>query len=142
MDKTFGGNRGITPSISKGIKRQVIRYNRNDSFPKIVNTNKKVYGAYEDISRAKLRDLVHYLGHDWVDWECVDVPFASKEVYRTKASVNRDRTNSKVYRCTKCLKAYETKVIGGSGNLIPDRYLPETVFVNVPLDKKECVNCG
>ena len=79
MDKTFGGNRGITPSISKRVKRQVVRYNRDDYVSNTTITHKKGYGQYEDISRAKVADLVYYFGKSWIDWECVDIPESNRE---------------------------------------------------------------
>lgn len=143
MDKTFGGNRGITPSISKRVKRQVIRYNRDDYVSNTTITHKKGYGQYEDISRAKVADLVYYFGKSWIDWECVDIPESSREAWRArKGRKVKELATSEVFRCLKCKRAYETRSMTSGGKVVGDRYLNASIFNNVPLVKKDCDSCG
>tara|TARA_R110002050_G_scaffold429_3_gene2967 strand:+ start:567 stop:1007 length:441 start_codon:yes stop_codon:yes gene_type:complete len=146
MDNTFGGNRGITPSISKRVKRKVVRYNRDDYVSLTPITHKKGYGQYEDISRAKVADLEHYLGEDWIDWDCVYIPAKATESYRKRKSIKiKERSSAKLFRCVKCKRAYESGVLGlfsGSSTERADTYLNPSVFNNVPLDKKDCDSCG
>ncbi len=143
MVETFGGNRGITPSISKRVKRQVVRYNRDDNVSNINISDKRSYGEYEDISKAKVADLVYYLGEDWIDWKCVDVASGSTEIYRKfKGKKIKEVSTSEVYKCLKCKRPYETRSMDSAGKVVGDRYLNPTIFNNVPLNKKDCDSCG
>jgi len=143
MVKTFGGNRGITPSISKRVKRQVVRYNRDDNIPNINFSDKRSYGEYEDISKAKVADLVYYLGDDWIDWKSVDVSHSGTVMYRKlRGKKVKEGSNSEVFRCLKCKRPYETKSMDSAGKVVGDRYLNPNIFNNVPLNKKDCDFCG
>lgn len=143
MVKTFGGNRGITPSISKRVKRQVVRYNRDDNISNINISDKRSYGEYEDISKAKVADLVYYLGDDWIDWKSVDVSHSGTVMYRKlRGKKVKEGSNSEVFRCLKCKRPYETKSMDSAGKVVGDRYLNPNIFNNVPLNKKDCDFCG
>ena len=143
MVETFGGNRGITPSISKRVKRQVVRYNRDDNIPNINFSDKRSYGEYEDISKAKVADLVYYLGDDWIDWKSVDVSHSGTVMYRKlRGKKVKEGSNSEVFRCLKCKRPYETKSMDSAGKVVGDRYLNPNIFNNVPLNKKDCDFCG
>tara|TARA_S200002703_G_scaffold84448_1_gene72815 strand:+ start:183 stop:614 length:432 start_codon:yes stop_codon:yes gene_type:complete len=143
MVETFGGNRGITPSISKRVKRQVVRYNRDDNISNINISDKRSYGEYEDISKAKVADLVYYLGDDWIDWKSVDVSHSGTVMYRKlRGKKVKEGSNSEVFRCLKCKRPYETKSMDSAGKVVGDRYLNPNIFNNVPLNKKDCDFCG
>ena len=146
MVETFGGNRGITPSISKRVKRQVVRYNRDDNIPNLNISYKRGNSRYEDISKAKVDDLIYYLGEDWIDWKCLDFPNYSKsgkyKIPKGKKQSKKHRSNSEVFRCLKCKRPYETKSMDSGGRIVGDRYLNPNIFNNVPLNKKDCDSCG
>ena len=116
MVETFGANRGITPPMRKGIKGSDVRYNVNDGLDGDYGSPKDAQWRFEAKARARVMDLQHYLGEEWIDY--------------------------KVLRCTECRNAYETNSMQSGGRNTGNRILPSTVFDNVPLHKGECGLCG
>ena len=136
MAETFGANRGITPTISKGVKRQNIRYNIDDKVTNYSINHKRTKDKFEDLNRAKVGDLLYYLGDDWIDWE--NVKFGVNKTSRT----GNITTMSKVLRCISCFMPYQTKTSSSRGNTEGNKILPQSIFHNVPLEKGECGFCG
>jgi len=136
MAETFGANRGITPTISKGVKRQNIRYNIDDKVTNYSINHKRTKDKFEDLNRAKVGDLLYYLGDDWIDWE--NVKFGVNKTSRKGNII----TMSKVLRCISCFMPYQTKTSSSKGNTGGNKILPQSIFHNVPLEKGECGFCG
>ena len=140
MDKTYRGIGGNSPSISKGVKGEHIRYNFHEGITtydgRIKNTyERKGFVAYKEKNKTRLKDIEFYLGSDWIDWDCTKI-----EVNDTSLRGGKIATKSKVLRCNSCGEAYQTHTIDaagkkiGNGNVI----LSDTLFRNVPLYKGEC----
>jgi len=144
MVETFGGNRGITPSISKRVKRGYIRYNLNDSPTSYIKKAEREHGNYEGIARAKLADIEHYLGDDWIDWDCVYIPTTSIENYRKNRMIStvKERSTSEVFRCSSCGEAYQTKTMDYNTRIIGNSILPKSIYTRIPLHRGECGLCG
>ena len=134
MVKTDGINGGITSSISKGIKGKNIRYNVDDRTTKYFSISKKYGDNFEELNRAKIKDIEFYLGSDWIDWRVVKYGV-------NDTSFHRIESNSKVFRCGSCGNAYQTKTIGTSGKLKGNSHLRSSIFNNVPIEKGECGIC-
>ena len=135
MAETFGSNRGITPSISKGIKRNNIRYNINDRIDEDYVGDKKGKKNYQAMTRTRVADIAYYLGEDWVDWKVV------RNSGGNEISSSRNiLTTSKPLRCTKCNRAFETKA-PISGTRLSNGILPSDIFARVPLNRGECGMC-
>ena len=138
MVETTGANRGITPSMRKGIKRNFIRYNADGRFSENNIKDKKPYinakEQYGLITKARVLDIRYYLGDEWIDDDIIRSRGASQ-------GVSLRSTSTKVYRCNKCLEPYQTGVdyigVSGKGNM----YVNKAVFINVPLERKECGLC-
>jgi len=137
MVETFGANRGITPPMRKGVKGSDIRYNINDGFDEDYGTFKNAKWRLEARTRAGVADLQHYLGEDWIDYDTVNYYVNDKK----SRDGGQSMVASKVLKCTDCNRAYETRVVGSRGTFI-NRYLPNLVFNNVPLESGECGICG
>ena len=141
MVETGGANRGLTPSMRKGIKRQIVRYNsnepvfRNNSRLKETRENRITYEAR---SRARVADLQHYLGEKWIDYSVVNYYVNDKK----SRDGSRGSMSSVVLKCSTCSKAYETKSMGAGSNYLSNKILPKVVFKNVPLDEGDCGLCG
>tara|TARA_R100001079_G_C4301969_1_gene91531 strand:+ start:53 stop:469 length:417 start_codon:yes stop_codon:yes gene_type:complete len=138
MVETFGANRGITPPMRKGIKGSDIRYNVNDGLNGDYGSPKDAQWRFEAKARARVMDLQHYLGEEWIDYKAVNYYVNSKK----SRDGGQSMVASKVFRCVNCKVAYETKSTSAGGRLEGNRKLPDVVFDNVPLHKGECGLCG
>jgi len=138
MVETFGANRGITPPMRKGIKGSDIRYNVNDGLNGDYGSPKDAQWRFEAKARARVMDLQHYLGEEWIDYKAVNYYVNSKK----SRDGGQSMVASKVFRCANCNVAYETKSTSAGGRLEGNRKLPDVVFDNVPLHKGECGLCG
>lgn len=83
-------------------------------------------------------DLQHYLGEEWIDYKVVNYYVNDKN----PKEGSRSTANSRVFRCTSCNSPYESRSINSSGHAKGNRYLPDSVFKNVPLDRGDCGFCG
>ena len=133
MAETFGGNRGITPSISKGIKRTNIRYNVNEESNGVNIRNQDTPSAYKAKTIAKIQSLEYYLGNDWIDWNCTKV-----EVTKASRTGSQNSVNSTVLKCSDCGKVYQTKTLGLADKSIGNTVIRHSLFNNVPLYRGEC----
>jgi|TARA_X000001388_G_C2223101_1_gene120041 hypothetical protein len=138
MVEASGSNRGITPSMRKGIKRKVVRYNTNDGLSRdTFHTKKTPINAKENyglITKARILDIQHYLGDEWIDYEAIRGRGAVQ-------GVAMQSTSTSVYRCGKCFKPYQTGVDYTSRKGKGNAYVNGVVFINVPLERKECGLC-
>ena len=135
MVETTGANRGITPTMREGIKGQSIRYNTDDGISEDYSSPKDTRRRYEAMGRAKISDIAHYLGDDWIDWDVVK--FSVNDTSR-----NKIETFSKVFRCILCGEAYQTKSITSSGKSLGTSILKTSMFNKIPMQKGECGLCG
>jgi hypothetical protein len=133
MAETFGGNRGFTPSISKGIKRTNIRYSINDKNDGTSIRSQDTTSAYRAKTIAKIQSLEYYLGTDWIDWDCTKIEITDKSKTGGKSSVN-----STVLRCSDCNKIYQTKTLGLNDKIIGNTFIKHSFFDNVPLYRGKC----
>ena len=134
MVEAIGTNRGITPSMRKGIKGGDIRYNVDDGFIRNNEKSKDTGEYYKEIERARYLDIKHYLGDSWIDYDCVP----KRGVYRNLIPPS---TKSKVYRCSDCGSAYQTDTIDTKGKNVGNSILMQSMFNIVPLDKGDCGLC-
>ena len=134
MVEAIGTNRGITPSMRKGIKGSDIRYNVNDGLDVNYGSPKDAQWRFEAKARARVMDLQHYLGEEWIDYKAVNYYVNNKK----SRDGGQSMVASKVFRCVDCKIAYETKSTSAGGHLEGNKKLPDVVFDNVPLEKSEC----
>ena len=137
MVETFGANRGITPPMRKGIKGSDVRYNVNDGLDGDYGSPKDAQWRFEAKARARVMDLQHYLGEEWIDYKAVNYYVNNKK----SRDGGQSMVASKVFRCTECRDAYETNSMQSGGRNTGNKILPSTVFDNVPLHKGECGLC-
>ena len=138
MVEAFGANRGVTPPMRKGIKGSDVRYNINDGFTRDYGATQDSTKRFEAISKTRVLDIEHYLGSDWIDWDCVNYSVNDKSSKKGAKS----RAVSSVYRCTKCSRPYQEKVSKPTGSRSINSILSSTMFKNIPLDKGDCGFCG
>tara|TARA_R100000742_G_C4271520_1_gene90476 strand:+ start:1028 stop:1438 length:411 start_codon:yes stop_codon:yes gene_type:complete len=136
MVETIGTRRGITPTIGKGVKRRNIRYNANDSVTDYSKGTKEYRDRYEELNRVKIADIAHYLGDDWIDWDCVKIATTNTTKNGGKVAVS-----SKLLRCIKCKEVYQTSTLYKNLN-IGNRHIDGEPFVRLPLHRGDCGICG
>tara|TARA_R100000008_G_C3575041_1_gene164671 strand:+ start:42 stop:449 length:408 start_codon:yes stop_codon:yes gene_type:complete len=135
MVEAIGTNRGITPSVRKGIKRSSIRYNIDDGFVDYYEKIKESRVHYKTLEKVRFLDIQYFLGDDWIDYGCVPA-------VGTKRDKLPPSVGSKVYRCGKCRSAYQTRTLDSAGNNLGNTILRQDMFNIIPLDIKECGLCG
>jgi|TARA_R100000995_G_scaffold80941_1_gene53292 hypothetical protein len=136
MVETFGANRGLTPTISKGVKRSNIRYNANDQINGNNNSSKNTKKSYREKTITRIKDLEFYLGKDWIDWSACKVAINNKSRFGT-----RNNNPSIPMFCDKCNRPFETRAFEG-GRVIGNKILPKNVFKRVPLVRGDCGMCN
>ena len=137
MAETFGSNRGLTPSIGKGVKRRNIRYNFNEEIHEYDSGIKNTKKSYREKTLTRIKDLEFYLGSDWIDWSTSKVEITDKSSFGSQASVN-----SKVLRCSICKDVYQTNTIGYSDRNIGNAIIKDRMYNNIPLYRGECGLCN
>ena len=110
-------------SISSGLKR--VRETRSNNADYSRDALVKNY--------AEIETFLHYFDDDWFD-------FGGLQSHnKSKGGQNRLSISNKPMRCNTCKKAYHvSKKWTGE---IESEYLDPEVFGNMPLEKKECLNC-
>lgn len=136
MVETFGTNRGLTPSIGKGVERKYIRYNYDDKINEYSSGIENTKKALKNRTIAKIKDIEFYLGKDWIDWKVAKVNINNK----SRVGTRFNSQPSVPMRCVKCERAYETRAFNGYG-MVGNKILPESVFRRVPLSRGECGMC-
>ena len=97
-------------------------------------------------NKATIDSLVHYLGEDWIDWNCVTQTSQGAEHYKkyTKTRPSYECTTNPPLRCTKCKMAFtpnKRSIFGKQKSPRKSWYLPRTVFEGVLLKKGDCGMC-
>lgn len=112
-------------SISSGYKR--VRETRSNTADYSKDALVKNY--------AQIETFLHYFDDEWFDFDGL------QSHNKSKGSQNRLKTamSNKPMRCIDCKKAYQ--IIKKWTGEIESEYLDPEVFANMPLEKKECLNC-
>ena len=136
MVETFGANRGLTPTVGKGVKRRNIRYTTDDSVNRNDSGSKDTKEKYKEQTITRIKDIEYYLGSDWIDWNTIKVNLNNT----TRIGAMNRRIPSVPMRCDICDTPFETKAFTG-GKMTGNKILPESVFRRVPLLRGECGMC-
>ena len=92
------------------------------------------YYKYREKNRAKIRDLIHFLGEGWIDIGNLGNDANISKWKNSATSAYQPK------QCLKCKKYWHVKLNEGS-RLKQIEYLKERNFYKLPSIKETCIDC-
>ena len=89
---------------------------------------------YKEKSRAKIRDLIHYLGEDWIDYGTIGNDVIIDKYKNTATSAYQPN------KCPKCHRYWHV-TLDNENHFKVEEYLRNSIFGSLPALKKKCKNC-
>ena len=99
------------------------------------SSSKKASGYYEyrEKNRAKLRDLIYFLGEDWIDIGVLGNEINTERWKLIATSAYQPK------KCDTCKKYWH--VCLDNRKKKSSEYLLESIFGNIPIESETCFNC-
>jgi len=99
------------------------------------SSNKMASGhwKYKEITRAKIRDLVYFLGEDWIDYGVIGNDLVIEKYKNEATSAYQPK------KCNVCKKYWHVTL--GDDKKKTKEYLRTSIFGNSPAIKETCWNC-
>ena len=88
---------------------------------------------YKEINRSKIRDLIYFLGEDWIDYGVLGNDLVIEKYKNEATSAYQPK------RCNVCKKYWHITL--GYNKKKNKEYLRDSIFNNTPAIKEKCWNC-